>query len=168
GPDELFAGYSRHVSIYESEGEIALEKQLWNEYSVTHEANIERDERAIASTKLEAVFPFLQGRFVETALSIPCRMKVNPPRRKIIFRELGKHFDIPEKITARPKKATQHSSGSTKLLVDALCSNVEEAKNLSKKHASNLVQPVLDQIAFTQGLPVKEPSKMFHFDIAAG
>ena len=93
GPDELFGGYARHVKLYVEKGPEFLMEQLWNDVRITHEANIERDERAIAAHGVDSFFPYLDQEFARFALSIPAELKVNPdgkPQRKVIFRELAK------------------------------------------------------------------------------
>ena len=150
GPDELFAGYARHVQTYIEKGPDALMEQLWNEVSVTHDANIERDERAIAAHGVESFFPYLDQQFVHTSLSIPIEWKVSPdgtPQRKIIFRELARLLGVPEKIANAKKSATQYSSGSSKILLESVVEHVEEFRGMSKNKASRRVQNVLNEIA---------------------
>ena len=156
GPDELFAGYAKHVKTYNERGPDALVEQLWDEISVTHEANIERDERAIAAHGVESFFPYLDQVFVQTALSVPVEWKMNPdgaPQRKVIFRELAQLMGLPTEIALTPKSATQYSSGSSKAILEAVMEHVDGFNNLSKKKASLKVQDVLDEIAHEIQMP---------------
>jgi asparagine synthase (glutamine-hydrolysing) len=154
GPDELFAGYSKHVKTYTEKGPDALSEQLWKEVSVTHETNIERDERAIAAHGVESFFPYLDQDFVHTSLSVPVDWKIDPdgaPQRKIIFRELAQILGMPDEIALAPKSATQYSSGSSKAILESIIDNVEGISNLSKKKAARKVQEVLDEMAQESG-----------------
>jgi len=156
GPDELFAGYAKHVKTFSEGGTRALEEQLWQEVSITHEANIDRDAKAIAAHGVESFFPYLDQLFVRTALSIPAVWKVNPdmePQRKVIFRELAQSMGVPKDVALTPKSATQYSSGSAKLILTSIMENVEDFGALSKKRAARRVQGVLDAIA-SEKLPV--------------
>ncbi|UCE09730.1 MAG: asparagine synthetase B [Candidatus Thorarchaeota archaeon] len=155
GPDELFAGYMRHVRLAESDGILALERKLWEEVSVTHESNIARDEKAIAFNGIEAAFPYLSTQFVNLALSIPAEMKVSldrKPSRKIIFRELAESLGLPLPITQEPKKATQYSSGSSKALIEAFGRYAPECQGMSKKEIDPIVQSILDRIGIDVGV----------------
>jgi asparagine synthase (glutamine-hydrolysing) len=150
GPDELFAGYARHVKIFSEDGPKALEQQLWKEVSITHEANIERDVKAIAAHGGESFFPYLDQLFVRTALSIPVDWKIDPdgePQRKVIFRELAQQMGLPKEIAFTPKSATQYSSGSAKLIIESIMENLESLESLSKKKAARRVQGVLNDIS---------------------
>ncbi|MFW9800621.1 MAG: asparagine synthase C-terminal domain-containing protein, partial [Candidatus Thorarchaeota archaeon] len=164
GPDELFAGYSRHLRIYQEEGPDSLTLRLWEEVSRTHEVNIERDERAIASHGLRAFFPYLENRFVRLALTMPASWKIHPeetPSRKIVFRELARFLGLPEAITKIPKRATQYSSGSSSALQEAVSRHVKNASNLGRKKIVALTQSVLDRLSCDMGMPVeKSPQKI--------
>ncbi|MFX1605272.1 MAG: asparagine synthase family protein [Promethearchaeota archaeon] len=156
GPDELYAGYMKHVRTFTKDGPDALMEQLWKEVSMTHDANIERDDRAIAAHGLDSFFPYLDQEFVKASLSVPVEWKINPgctPQRKVIFRELAQLMGVPEDIANAPKNATQYSSGSSKAILESIIMNVDGFKELSKKKASERVQNVLDMIASDLGMP---------------
>jgi len=166
GPDELFAGYARHLRLFEEKGAMPLEEQLWNEVSQTHEANIERDERAIAFHGLEAFFPYLEPSFVELAMTIPGEWKVRPessPSRKIVFRDLAQALGVPKEVALLPKRATQYSSGSSSVLRDAVSRNVGDASGLTRKGIRSLTQAVLGRIAHDMGMPVEMPTTEIQF-----
>lgn len=168
GPDELFAGYAKHVETFVERGPDVLKKQLWNEVSITHETNIERDERAIAAHGVESFFPYLDSVFVQTALSIPTQWKVNPnrkPERKVIFRELAQLMGVPNEIAFTPKSATQYSSGSSKILLEAAIEHVDELGVMSRKKASLRVQDVLNEIANAIHMPnIQKIERSLHGD----
>ncbi|MFX1261467.1 MAG: asparagine synthase-related protein [Promethearchaeota archaeon] len=156
GPDELFAGYARHVRILKEEGEEALDAKLWQEVMTTHENNIERDDRAIAAHGVESFFPYLSTSFIELGLGIPSRWKVRPgeqPERKVIFRELAQQLGLPESIYATPKKATQYSSGSSRVLMESLSENVKEMAGIPKKEQRAEAQKILYNLALEIGIP---------------
>ncbi len=155
GPDELFAGYARHVRIFEEEGEEALDAQLWREVMATHETNIERDDRAIAAHGMESFFPYLSASFIDLALSIPSGWKVHledQPERKVIFRQLARQLGLPESIYASPKKATQYSSGSSKILMKSLIENVKGMAQVSRKEQRMKAQEYLHTLASELGM----------------
>ncbi|MFX0056131.1 MAG: asparagine synthase-related protein [Candidatus Hermodarchaeota archaeon] len=155
GPDELFAGYARHVKIFEEEGEDALDAKLLQEVATTHETNIERDDRAIAAHGVESYFPYLSTTFIELALGIPSRWKVRlgeQPERKVIFRELAQRLGLPESIHATPKKATQYSSGSSRILMKSLNENVKEMAGIPRKEHRAKAQEILYTMASDLGI----------------
>ncbi len=171
GPDELFAGYAKHVRTFVEKGPDALSEQLWKEVAITYKTNIERDERAIAVHGVESFFPYLDQQFVRTSLAVPIEWKVIPegtPQRKIIFRELAQLLGVPEIIAHAPKSATQYSSGSSKFLLDSMIEHVDEFSNISRKEASRQSQKVLDEIANRIQMPtVPKTERSLHMDLEA-
>ncbi|MCF2136861.1 MAG: hypothetical protein K9W43_06405 [Candidatus Thorarchaeota archaeon] len=166
GPDELFAGYARHVKIMQERGSEALERELLHEVSITHRANLERDEKAVAYGGCDLIFPYLYNDFVSLALGIPARWKIRIEEsitRKYIFRELAQELGLPKELAWAPKRATQFSSSSDKLLISAVHSNIGKPNNFSKKGSERLVQVVLDRIA--QELGVDSVSTVSEYDI---
>ncbi len=157
GPDEQFAGYARHVRILESQGEEAVVRCLQEELAITHEANISRDERVIASIGLPVAFPYLDPQFTDLAQSLPVSWKIqlnSVPQRKLIFRKLAMGLGLPPDLATTPKKATQFSSGSSRGLTSAISGNVEACANMSKREVDSIAQQVLDTIGGVLGLPV--------------
>lgn len=169
GPDELFAGYAKHVQTYIEEGPDELARQLWYEVSITHEANIGRDDRAISAHGAESFFPFLDNQFVRTSLSIPIEWKIDlarEPKRKIIFRELAQIMGVPQDIAFTPKSATQYSSGSSKVLLDAMIEHIDKFQVMSRKKASREVQNVLNEIAISIHIPnIQRKKKDYGLDL---
>ncbi|RDE15514.1 MAG: hypothetical protein C4K49_06100 [Candidatus Thorarchaeota archaeon] len=157
GPDELFAGYARYVETFIREGEVALDNQLWNDVIATHRNNIERDERAIEYNQVSAFFPYLDSRFIVTAMSIPSSWKVAQdamPDRKLVFRELAQEMGLPVEIANAPKKATQYSSGSRRAIAMAVRANARSKNDSSTVSGNNLVQGALNKIASEIGIPL--------------
>jgi asparagine synthetase B (glutamine-hydrolysing) len=159
GPDELFAGYVKHVYLYQEKGEAEVEAELWREAAITHEANISRDERAIAMAGLRTCFPYLYPRFAELALNLPARWKLDPgrhPERKVIFRSLATRLGLDPKLVYEPKKATQYSSGASRLLTKAIAKNVHECRQMSQREVEMVSQKILDEIGTILGIPVQD------------
>ena len=157
GPDELFAGYARYEKSYMNNGAQKVREELWSDFSVTHELNIARDERAIAYHGVESFFPYLDEKFSDIALSAPIEFLLDPnrsPSRKILFRDLARKMGLPDDIANAQKHATQYSSGSSKVLQKAVDNYVPNAHELNKKKSSYLVQNVLDTIAQEIGIPM--------------
>ena len=169
GPDELFAGYAKHVRLYEDRGEEAVEVQLRKEVSITHETNIERDERAISFCGVDAWFPYFDHEFVKLALSIPANRKIavgRTPERKVIFRELAIELGLPMELAQAPKKATQYSSGSAMMLSNAISEHVPECRDLTKKQLDLRVQDVLNYIAKQLQMPTRnDVMHSYDFDV---
>ncbi len=158
GPDELFAGYAKHVRIFEEKGESEVEAELRREVAVTHESNISRDERVIAMAGLRTCFPYLYPRFAELALTLPASWKLNPgnhPERKVIFRSLATRFGLNAELAYEPKKATQYSSGASRLLTKAIAKNVRYCRNMGQREVDMLSQDVLDEVGAKLGIPVQ-------------
>ena len=168
GPDELFAGYERHETLMKKEGDNAVERTLWNEVSMTHETNIQRDVRAIAAAGVDVFFPYLYPPFVRTAMSLPAAFKVNPliaPWRKIIFRELAENLGLPHDIAVKPKRATQYSSGTSKLLSTSIIQRLEKPAKLNKRETSSEIQSVLDTIALHLRMPIAKRKYEIKIDL---
>jgi asparagine synthase (glutamine-hydrolysing) len=169
GPDELFAGYAKHVRLYENKGEEALEVQLRKEVSITHETNIERDERAISFCGVDAWFPYFDHEFVKLALSIPASRKIavgKTPERKIIFRELATELGLPKELAHAPKKATQYSSGAARMLSVAIGEHVPECRDLTKRQLDLRMQDVLNYIAKQLEMPIRnDVMHCYDFDV---
>jgi asparagine synthase (glutamine-hydrolysing) len=168
GPDELFAGYARHEKLMKEQGFEAVEESLWNEVSVTHEMNIQRDVRAIAVHGLDVFFPYMFPPFIREAMSLPATLKVDPcgvPSRKIIFRELAEHLGLPNEITRAPKRATQYSSGTSKLLFTTVLGRVGGVEKCGRKEKNLIIQRVLDTIAMHLQMPVARKGTIEKIDL---
>jgi asparagine synthase (glutamine-hydrolysing) len=168
GPDELFAGYARYETLMRKKGTEAVEEALAHDVSVTHESNLQRDIRAIAFHGLEVFFPYLYPPFIRAALALPATLKIDfsrEPARKSIFRELAVDLGLPEETAQAPKRATQYSSGSSKLLAAAIRRRVDDGERPNKRLAAVMVQDVLDTIAYHLGIPDTEKIGALRFDL---
>lgn len=160
GPDELFAGYARHVEVLKNEGGEALQRLLCEEISKTHDVNIDRDEKAITYNNVAAYFPYLDSEFIKIALSIPESWKIDlgkTPSRKVIFRKLAIEMGLPIELAMKPKDATQYSSGSSKIIIESIRNHILNSKSISRRRASAIVQDVFETIAFHVGVTDKLP-----------
>ncbi|MHA1135954.1 MAG: asparagine synthase C-terminal domain-containing protein [Candidatus Thorarchaeota archaeon] len=149
GPDELFAGYARYERFMIDHGPEKVESALWDDVSITEEANIQRDCRAVGYHGLIAFFPFLHEEFARTALTIPATLNIDPskkPSRKLLFRKLAMLLGVPEKVVITPKRATQYSSGTSKMLEISLRNRVDSLRRLTKKELHPAIQEYLDSI----------------------
>lgn len=149
GPDELFAGYARYEKLMIAEGTEKVEEALWEDVSITDRVNILRDTRIIQFHGLEAFFPFLDQDFVKVALTIPATLNIAPnktPARKLIFRELAMRLGVPRKVADTPKRATQYSSGTSRMLAESLQEHVKTLGSLSKKELQPVIQDFLDRM----------------------
>ncbi|MFW9961571.1 MAG: asparagine synthase family protein [Candidatus Thorarchaeota archaeon] len=168
GPDELFAGYARYEKLLKERGPERVQDALWNDVLTTHEVNIQRDARVIAATGLDVFFPYIFPPFVRTAMSLPATMKMDllrEPSRKIIFRELAEYMGIPNEITSARKRATQYSSGISKLLNSTVMEQVESSDKVSKRNMPALVQGVLDTIATHLQMPLGKQIRIAKLDL---
>ena len=64
---------------------------------------------------------------------------------------------LPDELALAPKKATQFSSGSSKILTQAIRkeANVKGVKTM--KEAEDITQTVLNRIGMAMGLPIIDP-----------
>ena len=153
GPDELFAGYARYENMFLEGGPEMVEKALWDDVSVTDENNIQRDTKVIEFHGLHPFFPYLYSDFVTKALSIPATMNIDPkkkPARKLMFRRLAMMIGVPKEIAMEQKRATQYSSGSSKMLIDSLRDHVDSLKDQSKRRIQSHIEEILQGISHQQ------------------
>ncbi len=156
GPDELFAGYARHVSIFSKSGPEALHKELLGELRITHEANIARDHHVISHHGIAPFFPYIYRNLIERAASLPPQWKVMPnnnPERKVIFVELAKRLGLPDNLSLQPKSATQYSSGSKSVLLRVLARYGYSSQGLSLRKTREVSQAIINTLATELGIP---------------
>ena len=149
GPDELFGGYARYERMFIEDGSEAVEAALWNDYSVTDEANIQRDRKVIEYHNLKPFFPYLHPEFVACALSIPAEMNIDPkkkPARKLMFRKLASAMGVPEHVAMEQKRATQYSSGTSKMLVQSMMEHIPTLGSHSKRSVEVHMDEILEKI----------------------
>ncbi|HIH58787.1 MAG TPA: diphthine--ammonia ligase [Nanoarchaeota archaeon] len=107
GADEVFGGYNRYKM-----GEISrLNQDCYSDLLKIYEKNCYRDDVITMHNNLELRVPFLDKELVAFALAIPPELKIKNGEEKYILRQVALHLGIPEKISARKKKAAQYGSG---------------------------------------------------------
>jgi len=150
GPDELFGGYARYEKMMVDLGSEKVEQALWEDFSITDQANLTRDSQAVKAHGIDVFFPYAYTEFAKTALTIPSSLNIDPskrPSRKLLFRELAIRIGVPSEVALTPKRATQYSSGSSRLLEQAICDNVDSIRNLPKRERYTAIQDFLDSFA---------------------
>jgi len=147
GPDELFGGYSRYEKMMVEQGPEEVEKALWADFSITDQVNLIRDSQAVKVHGIDIVFPYAYTEFARIALTVPATLNIDPskrPSRKLLFRELAIRLGVPPNVAFTPKRATQYSSGSARLLEQAIRDNVDSVKDLPKRDIHLAIQKFLD------------------------
>lgn len=153
GPDELFGGYARYERMMIEKGPEEVEKALWRDVSITDAVNIQRDSLVMKYHGIKAIFPYLFPDFVHHALTIPATMNIAPkkkPARKLMFRQLALMMGVPEELTIEQKRATQYSSGTSKMLFETVRDHVEELITLSRRESQLRIQEILDGLSRQQ------------------
>ena len=147
GPDELFGGYARYEKMMVEYGPEEVEQALWADFSITDQANLIRDTQSVKVHGIDVFFPYVYTEFAKIALTIPASMNIDPskqPSRKLLFRELAMRLGVPSEVALTPKRATQYSSGSARLLEQAIRDNVISIRNLAKRELHPAIQEFLD------------------------
>jgi asparagine synthase (glutamine-hydrolysing) len=111
GCDELFCGYDGYRKAY-SGGEAAIMKmmdeKIANEFALMGEIALVAGRFGVVVRQ-----PFLSGRFIEFAKTIPVDQKIRGPDdmvRKHALRQAAILAGIPEESAMKPKKALQYGS----------------------------------------------------------
>lgn len=130
GADELFAGYSKCLRLYDENKPINyyLKEYIKN----MHHVNLERDNKITSACQMEVRTPYLDPKLVEFALNIPEKYKIKSNQdklRKHILREIALELDVPEEIAHRPKKAAQYGSGIHKILTKKILKHNQKYKS---------------------------------------
>jgi len=113
GPDEVFCGYDRFRRILDSDGYVSVEAEIPRALKIAEDLGAQ--VRKITSHfGLQICEPFLDQRYIRSALEIPVQLKILPGNdllRKRIWRCFGRSIKVDEKIVMRPKKAMQYGMG---------------------------------------------------------
>ncbi|WKY07422.1 hypothetical protein Q1695_007123 [Nippostrongylus brasiliensis] len=120
GADELFAGYARHRTRFQRDGEDPIAEECEAELRRLGSRNGGRDARVAVILNKELRAPLLHDDFVSWANAIPPRLKWNLslPRgvgEKLIIRKVLAALDAPH---TAPKQAMQFGSGFVKMQSD--------------------------------------------------
>jgi len=131
GPDEMFGGYARYLSVLFEKGYPQLEKLLKSDTYDLKDRIINIDRAICKSNGVELRNPFLADDFVEYGLSIDIKERLwsgsKEPKypcetyggkyaiRKFCEKKAADEI-LPKDIVWRPKKAAQYGSGIHKVL----------------------------------------------------
>jgi asparagine synthase (glutamine-hydrolysing) len=123
GSDELFGGYKKYQLEYKN-SHSTVRKNMYQDVINSWSTNLERDTMTCNDNSIRLRLPFTEINLIQYGLKTPLihKFKKTGPR-KIILRKLAKKLGIPEKISYRPKKAAQYSTGVNKTI-----------KKIAKKH----------------------------------
>ncbi|OUJ19164.1 Asparagine synthase (glutamine-hydrolyzing) [Methanonatronarchaeum thermophilum] len=105
GSDELFGGYTKYRNTENPETE------MYKDIEHIAKKDLERDHQIFTAHGIIPKNPFLDQKFVETALSIP--LKHRTPNSNQIEKQIlrtGAKKILPQDITQRPKKSLQYGS----------------------------------------------------------
>ncbi|MDI6888409.1 MAG: asparagine synthase-related protein [Methanocellales archaeon] len=113
GADELFAGYHRHVKVFEKGADV-LHQEVVKGIKNIAEVDLRRDTAVTAANFIELRTPYLDEEVVEVGLRIAPKLKIRKTgegyKNKYILRRLAEDV-IPHEIAWKEKKAVQYGSG---------------------------------------------------------
>lgn len=109
GSDELFAGYKYLQRYPQNEYDYLLREGINN----LHHTELQRLDRMSMAAGIEARVPFMDTDFVEYAMGIPIKYKINPEKR--ILREAFSSM-LPASIVNRRKMPFDEGSGAGTVL----------------------------------------------------
>ena len=104
GSDELFAGYKYLQRFPQTEYDYLLREGIDN----LHHTELQRLDRMSMASGIEARVPFMDTDFVEYAMGIPVKYKINPEKK--ILREAFSNL-LPASIVNRRKMPFDEGSG---------------------------------------------------------
>ncbi|MCK9292966.1 MAG: diphthine--ammonia ligase [archaeon] len=110
GADELFAGYFK---FRESKN---ISKDTIDLLHKMYRSDLLRDTLITKNLDIQIKFPYLDKDMITFALSLEDEDKINKLTNKVILRNLGKTYRLPEKYYLRKKVAAQYGSGFDKVL----------------------------------------------------
>jgi asparagine synthase (glutamine-hydrolysing) len=120
GGDELFAGYHKYLRKYKEHGAPVLRNTLFRDVEISHQTNLQRDNKICAFHKMELRLPFMDHTVVDFALGLPASLNIaseEDPLRKRVLRQTALRLGIPASIANRAKRAIQYATGVNKALI---------------------------------------------------
>ncbi|KAK9235670.1 asparagine synthase-domain-containing protein [Lipomyces kononenkoae] len=121
GADELFAGYTRHMTSFARGGYEVLANELALDFKRLHERNLGRDDRVGANWSKEFRYPYLDEEVVDFALRCPLDSKLrvvggeNGVREgKWLLRQFARHVGL-RNVAEEKKRAIQFGARSAKM-----------------------------------------------------
>ncbi|MHA1276947.1 MAG: asparagine synthetase B family protein [Candidatus Helarchaeota archaeon] len=156
GADEIFGGYARHERQFKDEPS-KLPEQLWNDVKALYQVNLQRNDAVAMAHTVQLRLPYLTKDLIEFSMQIPPHLKIQPPVRKYILRQIGKKLGLPAHLTHRPKRAIQFSSGSYETL-KKLSQILGFTKDFALAHGFfSPTQLLIDSLAVFLGFPNIDP-----------
>ncbi len=119
GGDELFGGYHKYLRKYKGHGAPVLRNTLFHDVEMSHQTNLQRDNKVCAFHKVELRLPFMDHIVVDFALGLPVDLNITSeedPLRKRVLRLTAHRLGVPTLIVNRAKKAIQYATGVNKAL----------------------------------------------------
>jgi asparagine synthase (glutamine-hydrolysing) len=119
GADELFGGYQKYLTEYDTSGAEAVDDAMFYDVENSYNANFQRDNQVCSFHGVELRLPYVDRDVVEFSLRLPLRLKIASAEdmlRKRVLRRVAHNLEIPSFIADKPKKAVQYTTGVTKAL----------------------------------------------------
>ncbi|MCD6414091.1 MAG: asparagine synthetase B [Candidatus Diapherotrites archaeon] len=118
GTEELFAGYHRHENALRQGGYRTVEEEIVKGLKSMWERDITRDTAVAKAFNKGLRVPFLDEKVIAVSLGIPAerKIKLEPPVKKLVLREIALELGVPKEVAWRPKKAAQYGSGVDKVI----------------------------------------------------
>lgn len=149
GADELFGGYAKVAKApSDPRTEAMTVRAARNETIQSLPDQLERDQRAVQSGGVSPVVPYLHDRVVMAAMQLPESLLVADGRRKVVLRQIGTDYQLPECITSRDKKALQYGSLVSREL-DRLARQAGFKRRMDN-HLGQYLQSLLDSTSSEQ------------------
>ncbi|KAK9370447.1 asparagine synthase-domain-containing protein [Lipomyces kononenkoae] len=119
GADELFAGYTRHMTSFARGGYEVLANELALDFGRLHERNLGRDDRVGANWGKEFRYPYLDEEVVDFALrcSLDSKLRIGQTggqEGKWLLRQLARQIGLCH-VAEEKKRAIQFGARSAKM-----------------------------------------------------
>lgn len=114
GSEELFAGYERHLTVFQKGGDV--NEECLRGFGEMWERDLYRDDLITMRHRVELRTPFLDTDLISFAKDIPVNLKIGSAGNKLILRKAALHLGVPEAFALRKKQAAQYGSNFDKAL----------------------------------------------------
>jgi asparagine synthase (glutamine-hydrolysing) len=112
GADELFLGYAHYRGLSAADAQRRSEQDL----TKVVEDEWPRSQRIARRLGKRVEAPYLDPRFVDTALRTPIALRLPEPEPKAFLRDWARHRGLPDDLAQRPKRALQFGTGVDRIL----------------------------------------------------
>ena len=120
GADELFGGYQRYETLWNTQHLEELNTLLWHDLQTIALHNLERDDLVASLHGIELRLPYLDLDLIRYVTSLPLPFLFQTEdriiQRKHLLRRIGYELGITKEILYRKKVAIQYGSGFQKIL----------------------------------------------------